>query len=260
MAAQLVVNHIAWQAYWVKDRSLLLNLARYSPAEGETLWVYDAYPRNYLSDQTWPNWQHRARLVWWEAYGGFWRSPKRPVPASDFGLAPSPKHIVLNFALGKDWIRRNWQFGEACHTLLIVQGGPRSQDSALSLVWGYQTRRLFAPARLEAFVAPVTEISTAPLPTPPEADCPRPPATRPIGLILSPEDLAAWLSALAPMHWRDFSDPSTPIGAILAQGVYGLAQTELVLSVAPTPPTPAHQARQTWADPYSQRVFTLWGR
>lgn len=163
-----VANYISWQARWVKDRSVMINLSNLENAEGiSVFWIDDQY-------------QHRYKLGGESSYLFYeWSSIYRSVWGGESRVGLDQNVFTSDFL--NEWDERWGKYNErvylsdfdpgGCQAVLEIRPGPNSTSSdRLSALYLYY--KLFRKDRLTEFLRGVTEVQVHPLSTPEAVNCP----------------------------------------------------------------------------------------
>ncbi|MGH7527768.1 MAG: hypothetical protein ACREMX_13815 [Gemmatimonadales bacterium] len=157
-----VENQVSWQARWVKDKSLIHNLADLPTARRfSVLWVDDRVPLGGERDYRFYEWSSILKAAW-----GTQRNVglDRRTTTADF-LTGSPQFFIAQYNL------RDFDPAGCQAVLTIRRGRLNLSDAELAARFHYV--RLVRPALLDQFLSGVTDLDLEPLPGAPEATrCP----------------------------------------------------------------------------------------
>jgi hypothetical protein len=142
-----VKNYIAWQARWVKDRSIMANLSRMSDAKKlSVLWVDDQFPIGGEGFYRFYEWASIFKSVW---------SDESHIGLDRRGYS---KEFLI---YGQRYFNRRYNLADfdpaGCQGILTVRRGPLSLSNA-KLSLQYLFRRFFHKEGLSPFLYEVTEL------------------------------------------------------------------------------------------------------
>ena len=162
-----VSSYIGWQARWVKDRSVMLNLARLDGAKDYSIyWIDDQYPlggENPLSANNYRfyEWSSIFEKVWGdETRFGYNQRYPDPKLLEDHKKFFTKRHNLSNCDPA------------GCQATLTIQQGALT-GSVFSLVGRYYYYKFLRPQRMEDFLIRVTEIQVLPLSSSLAVNCKR---------------------------------------------------------------------------------------
>jgi len=164
-----VANYTSWQARWVKDRSIMVNLAKLENAEGVSVfWVDDQYQLGGQASYYFYEWPCIFKSVWGDK--------------SRIGLDQSRYTSDFLDEWDDGWGRYSERvylsdFDPAgCQAILTIRPGPESPrntslpNARLSALYFYY--RFFHNDHLTEFLHGVTEVQVQPISAPQAVNCP----------------------------------------------------------------------------------------
>ena len=157
-----VSNYVDWQARWVKDRSLMVNLALLDGAEKYSVyWGDDQYPLGGESNYRFYEWSSIFKQVWGdETRIGIDQRYSTPTWLADYKPYFTKFHNLSGFDPA------------GCQATLTIRQG-NSDYSAITLVKRYFYFKFLVPKRMSDFLANVTQIQVQPLSSPLAVNCNR---------------------------------------------------------------------------------------
>ncbi len=196
-------NYISYQARWVRDRSVIEQLAAQAPdTDPGLLWINDNYPVGLETRYRPYEWEGIFLLAWGARQGYPMLAPYDTLAA----------HRTITPQNAPDALR-------GCAWRVTVEPGPR--PASYRDTWGLTARylafRYLYPPGMDGYMAGVTEVTMQPIPSPFSTACAAQPALPPPlqGLTLRQQfDLLDWLDDQA--EARAAAEPSSARGAYLA--------------------------------------------
>jgi len=162
----LVRNYVGWQARWVKDRSVMVNLRGREDARDDSVyWVYDEFPAVGKEFYRFYEWSSIFKTVW----GG----------ESRVGL--DQKNTTSEFDNSEKFLDRRQEFFTArynlsnfdpagCEVKLTIRPGPEA-SSETTMAFKYLYYKFFSPSRLDEYLRGVTNIEVQPIQSPRATNC-----------------------------------------------------------------------------------------
>jgi hypothetical protein len=146
-AVSLVKSYLSWQARWVKDSSVVLNLARTPGAQGYSIFlVEDRFPAGEEPGYAPYEWTSLIHRVWGgQTHAALYGEPS----VEEIGRMLTPLTARFNRA-NVDVL--------GCEARLLIERGPESADD-LTMAIGYTYKRFFRPDHLPELLEKVTKVS-----------------------------------------------------------------------------------------------------
>jgi hypothetical protein len=147
-------NHISWQARWIKDRSIILNLKLLEGARSKSVfWIDDPLPKAGEDFYRFFEWSSMFKAAWGEeSHVGF--DQKFYPPDS---LSTNRKYFSSRYNLST-------LDPEGCQVLLKIRGGPLAASDQ-QLVSSYMFYRFLHPDQLDDYLRKVTALEMQPVTT-----------------------------------------------------------------------------------------------
>jgi hypothetical protein len=165
----LLRNYVAWQARWVKDRSVMVNLRGRDDARDDSVyWVYDEFPPVGKEFYRFYEWSSIFKNVW----GGETR----------VGL--DQKNATSEFDNSEKFLDRRQEFFTArynlsnfdpagCQVKLTIHPGAEA-SSETAMAFKYLYYRFLNSSGMDEFLRGVTKIEVQPVESPRAINCPLP--------------------------------------------------------------------------------------
>jgi hypothetical protein len=155
-----VSHYIDWQARWVKDRSLMVNLGQLEGAEKYSVyWVDDQYPLGGEDNYRFYEWSSMFKQVW----GNETRI--------GLDLRYTTPKVLTDY---KPYFTKNYNLSgfdpAGCQATLIIRRGKLGYSS-IDLVTRYFYYKFLRQERMSDFLASVTQIQVQLLPSPLALNC-----------------------------------------------------------------------------------------
>jgi hypothetical protein len=156
------IGYVGWEARWIKDSSVIANLASTPGADGYSVyWIDDGYPAGGEPDHRYYEWSSMLG----RAFGG----------QSRIGLdtrTSSPRFLVNGKSSFTDARNLAGLDPAGCEAVVVIGRGP-DPHSELGLVARYVFYSVFDPAQRDRLVARATTITVQPHTAPEATNCPR---------------------------------------------------------------------------------------
>lgn len=149
-----ITYYISWQARWVKDRSIMTNLADFDKEKDiSILWINDQFPLGGENNYQFYEWSSMFKTVWGdESHIGLDSKNHRSGFPVDYGCFFNKRYNLSNF--DPDGSQAE---------LTIRRGIPHSE---LGLSMWYLYYKHFRKNRLATFLSGITDIEIQPIPLP----------------------------------------------------------------------------------------------
>lgn len=155
-----ISNYFSWQARWVKDQSVMVNLSEDKNTEGIVVfWVDDQPPWDKDVPYAFYEWSCMFKSIW----GGESRIGLDQRVCNQSFLTQGSRYFNGRYHLS--------EFDpDGCQAMLIVRNGPNSSSDAI-ISTKYLFYRFFSTDRLTQFLHGVTEVQVQPISVPEAENC-----------------------------------------------------------------------------------------
>ncbi|MCP4370153.1 MAG: hypothetical protein GY797_18870 [Deltaproteobacteria bacterium] len=154
-----ITNYISWQARWVKDRSIIVNLGQLDNVEDiSVFWVDDQFPTRGGDSYRFYEWSSIFKRVWGdETRIGLDQKTRSPEFLIDGQRYFNDRYNLLNFDPA------------GCQAILMIRRGlPYTDDQLFSR---YLFSRFFEPSKMNEFLAEITDIQVQSIFAPEAVNC-----------------------------------------------------------------------------------------
>ena len=153
-----ISHYVGWQARWVKDRSMMVNLGQLNGAEEYSVyWIDDQFPLGGEANYDVYEWSSIFKLVWGgETRIGFHEPPSTTQKITDY--KPIKGYNIDDFDPA------------GCQAILMIRQGA-STHSEVGLVARYFYYRFLQPQSMQDFLVDITRVQVSAFASPLAVNC-----------------------------------------------------------------------------------------
>jgi len=155
-----VDNYFAWQARWVKDRSLMVNLSHMSDFKRISIfWVDDQFQFQGAPDYAFYDWSSIFKQMWGgESRVGLSQHFFTPKGWADL-ISADPLYNLSELDRG------------GCQAILSIKRGRLASPDAWKLALHYLFLKLLKPEEMTQFLEGITRVHVEPISVPEAVNC-----------------------------------------------------------------------------------------